>query len=145
MEPQVITSLIKGIVVVIVLIALIVLIMIRWRDNIRSKNYAKGIKLRKAQEAAWLAAQPPYTPKGGELKIGTQLTIDYDNPKNHGKSGCSGKTWVSDIVHSTATGKDLYVVSFEMPSFRSDDPDDTRIESTMPLSLEEIFDMWKII
>ena len=145
MEPAVVASLIKGIVVVGVLITLIIFLIIKLRDYFQNKRYIAAMQQRQAEHAAWLAAQPPYTPKGGLLGIGVKLSIDYDNPQNQGKSGLASKTWVSDVVHSAATGKDLYVISYEFPSFDSNDPNKMTIRSTTPMTSDEVFQMWKII
>lgn len=57
--------------------------------------------------------QPPdYIPKGGILKIGTRLTIDWDNPINHGISALTTEFWVSDVLHSEAENVDYYKVSW---------------------------------
>lgn len=105
-------AVILGILIIGVIITIIILGIKSLNSFFRSRSYTESINRRKAEEAAWIAAQPPYTPKGGILELGTKLRIDSKNPVNHGKSAITNEMWVSDVLHSTAENNDLYILSW---------------------------------
>ena len=83
-----------------------------------------------------------YIPERGELKIGTQLEIDYKNPVNWPKSGMGAKMWVSDILHSEAKNTDLYELTI-----KTDDPFNVNTKPSVAgvLTADEIFSYLAIV
>lgn len=93
---------------------------------------------------------PEYKPKRGRLTIGTKLSVDYDNPINHGRSGADGQYTVLDILDQTVMSKVYQKTTTEkyyILIFKPNTPwvdDNIYSKPKTPMTADEIFSWLKI-
>jgi hypothetical protein len=125
--------------------------------TLEKEPVAKSEKLELTPENSFMYPPRPktpetvYKPKRGRLTIGTKLSVDWDNPVNHGKSGIPGIYVINDIIKgttfsvknnkSTTYKKYVVICTTEIP-WRDGQP--VRMEMTMEMTADEIFNWLKI-
>jgi hypothetical protein len=105
--------------------------------------FKNGITKEKAEE---------YKPKGGKLKKGTRLTIDFDNPKFRGGYSGTYYDYVVEVVLRNKIGTEpRYILSYKVPEIIYTDPDTRKAitrettKYTPPYTADEIFSWLAIV